>query len=194
MRHDDDVLIHYGVKGMKWGIRRKRGSDGTVTGKKPGRIKRTVDTAKHDLSKRKQLKNVKNMSNEELRSMTNRMQNENDLKRLAGKKSKGKDLYLKGTKMTDAELKTRVERMQLESNLRKQVKTAEKPYKDAAKKVMKGAADIALDIAGDKFAPTGDKKTDALIKTVIKASLADKNNRNDILIKGAKKYTKKEGQ
>ena len=28
----DNYLAHYGIKGMRWGVRRKTGSDGTVTG------------------------------------------------------------------------------------------------------------------------------------------------------------------
>lgn len=29
----EEFLAHYGVKGMKWGVRRKRGADGRVSGK-----------------------------------------------------------------------------------------------------------------------------------------------------------------
>ena len=36
----DLELFHYGVKGMKWGVRRKVGSDGLVEGKPPGRFAR----------------------------------------------------------------------------------------------------------------------------------------------------------
>lgn len=37
-----EYLEHYGVKGMKWGIRRKRGSDGRVSGPKKTSRGRTI--------------------------------------------------------------------------------------------------------------------------------------------------------
>lgn len=35
----DNYLAHYGIKGMRWGVRRKTGSDGTVTDKVESRDK-----------------------------------------------------------------------------------------------------------------------------------------------------------
>lgn len=37
---NDLELFHYGVKGMKWGVRRKVGSDGLAVGKPPGKFAR----------------------------------------------------------------------------------------------------------------------------------------------------------
>lgn len=34
----DDYLMHYGVKGMKWGVRRYQNSDGTLTAKGKKRL------------------------------------------------------------------------------------------------------------------------------------------------------------
>lgn len=42
----EEFLAHYGIKGMKWGVRRKRGSDGTVSGGLSERQKKKVAKAK----------------------------------------------------------------------------------------------------------------------------------------------------
>lgn len=75
-------LAHFGIKGMKWGVRRKRGSDGTVGGKK---------------STKPEKPDPKSMTDEQLRSAINRMQMERqfrDLSTQTAKKSAGKEIAL----------------------------------------------------------------------------------------------------
>lgn len=64
-------LQHYGVKGMKWGIRRKR--------------------AQHeDYQKAHSRKSVREMSDKELRERNNRLQMEQQYAQLTKKKNRGK--------------------------------------------------------------------------------------------------------
>ena len=177
--NEEELLLHYGVKGMKWGVRRSRD-------KGPSTIRRHISSAKRDLGHRKKLKNLKNMTDDELRSTTDRIRRENDLKRLtATKRKKTSNAYLDRAKLSDSELKRKVERLQLEDNLKKQVGTAQKPYKDAAKSFIKSAVDLGLDVAGDKFSPTGDKRTDQMVKTMIKASLEEDKKKQASMVVNA---------
>ena len=64
---DDKTLVHWGIKGMKWGVRRYQNSDGSLT---PAGKKRYSDSDQED--------SIKNMSEEELRKRTNRLRAEND--------------------------------------------------------------------------------------------------------------------
>jgi len=67
----DEYLEHHGIKGMKWGVRRERGSDGTVSG---------------NLSK----VNPRTLSDSDLRAAVNRMQLERQFSQLATERvSKG---------------------------------------------------------------------------------------------------------
>jgi|SRR5690606_1596657 len=62
-----DTLIHFGIKGMKWGVRRKRGTDGRVKGSSgPPRGKNAISK----------------MSDSELRQHINRLQLERQYSQL----------------------------------------------------------------------------------------------------------------
>lgn len=68
-------LYHHGVKGMKWGVRRKR---------------KSVDNTHEDYRRAHNKTDVKNMSDKELRDRNNRLQMERQYSDLTRKTGKGK--------------------------------------------------------------------------------------------------------
>lgn len=83
------VLYHHGIQGQKWGVRRFRNADGTLTpaGKKRARARRSADSTRVKAIRKKK---VSQMSNEELRDANNRLQLERQYNDLTRKKSAGK--------------------------------------------------------------------------------------------------------
>lgn len=99
---EDLELFHYGIKGMKWGVRRKDGPDGTVSSGLKGR-KTTDDTPESEDSKRtKSLRGrkVSSLSNQELKELNKRLDLEQNYSRLTKKPSK----LQKGMKYTQTGL------------------------------------------------------------------------------------------
>lgn len=68
-------LQHYGVKGMKWGVRKA--------------VKTRSDSAKRERSWKKQYRDRGKMSDDELRNVVNRLRLENEFAKLSGQASKG---------------------------------------------------------------------------------------------------------
>ena len=82
----DNELYHYGVLGMRWGVRKsKSGSSGV--GKRSKRSKLTVDPSYKKAHSKKKLKY---MSDNELREINNRLNAEKQYKDLTRTKSRGK--------------------------------------------------------------------------------------------------------
>lgn len=99
----DNELYHYGILGMKWGVRRFQNKDGSLTPRGKSRKKsKSVDTPAHeDYSKAHNKKSVKSMSDAELRARLNRLQMEKNYQTLMGDEN-----VSKGKKIANGILKT----------------------------------------------------------------------------------------
>lgn len=130
-------LEHHGVKGQKWGVRRKIKS-GVTTAK--NEVKLRNDSAKRERSWAKT--DVSKMSTSQLRNQASRVRLENELKRHArgtGNKTVKRE-YLNRSKIDDATLRKRVERLNLEREFNKSAKLSSKSQRDLAKSIIKSAA------------------------------------------------------
>lgn len=79
------TLYHFGIKGMKWGIRRYQNKDGSLTAE--GRQRYNDDYKRAHTGKK-----VSEMSDAELRTINNRLQMERQYANLTKKTSKGKQI------------------------------------------------------------------------------------------------------
>ena len=69
---NNNELYHYGVLGMKWGVRKSRGGGVSKTGRR-GRTAKERPPAHEDYKKAHSKKPVREMSDAELRSRINRL-------------------------------------------------------------------------------------------------------------------------
>lgn len=82
---DDDILAHFGVKGMQWGVRKARSSSG-----KSRKVTRSDDYKESRSLKSKAGKSAKALSNSELEKLNKRLQLEQTYSQLTKNRSKMK--------------------------------------------------------------------------------------------------------
>ena len=80
----DTQLQHFGVKGMKWGVRKSRTSKdraSETTPKPKSTVRKHIDSNKREVGMRKMLKDIDGLPDSEIQRRVNRVRNENDLRR-----------------------------------------------------------------------------------------------------------------
>lgn len=84
----DEVLEHFGIRGMKWGVRRDRESGGGSTTRRGKPV--SVDAARSDKIRRKvKTRGVSSLSNAELKALNERINLEQNYSRLTAGTSGG---------------------------------------------------------------------------------------------------------
>lgn len=142
------TLSHHGIKGMKWGVRRSeaelaraRGETQKTTSKtkKAGGIfQKKAKPQKPAASAKPKAKNISEMSDEELRSMVNRLQLEKQYRDLSPKQvSKGKAFYDKYVAPALADTVRNVAKDYLNKQLRDVLGLKNENYLDTLQKEVK---------------------------------------------------------
>lgn len=103
----DDELAHYGVKGMKWGIRKKRKNQGDEP-----------DSEDYGEATRLRKKSANALSNDELTTIARRRNLENQ----AATKKTATNYEFNLSKLSDQELQTKLNRIRMETEYTKLTK------------------------------------------------------------------------
>lgn len=154
-----DELYHWGIKGMKWGVRRYQNKNGTLTaaGKKhySGDGNAGEDAEQVEYAPKRTGKDASAYTDEELRARISRMQMEDQYRTLMGKTDVRVD-------DPNRELKLEKERLQLQKDvkqLRHDVYVGESfikdVMKDAGKKALTDATAKALGVGGHTLVEKG---------------------------------------
>lgn len=159
MQRYKDELYHWGIKGMKWGVRRYQNKDGTLTaaGKKHynGDGNAGEEAEQVEYAPKRTGKDASAYTDEELRARIQRMQMEDQYRTLMGKTDVRVD-------DPNRELKLEKERLQLQKDvkqLRHDVYVGESfikdVMKDAGKKALTDATAKALGVGGHTLVEKG---------------------------------------
>lgn len=187
---DQDTLNHVGVKGMKWGVR-KRASE------VKNRVNREVQSFKRE---RNQLgiKDPSKMTDEELKNALNRNRLENQLKEEsrktpgigknrreehAARRKTNRDVYLDRGQLSDIELQAKVNRIRSENQLVQEANRVNRKTLETGSSFMAGVGSSLLkDVVSGREYSTGQLITNALIsgsidatKTYLKETKAEEN-------------------
>ena len=186
---EEFYLQHYGVKGMKWGVRKKVASAGRTVKKQ---AKREYDSFKRERAQLK-IKDPRKMTDEELQSTLNRNRLENQLKfeskqtSTIGSRHKGwsystraieglsrkidnRNTYLDRASLSDTELQKKVNRMRTENLLVREANNINRQSIEAGARFIEGASDVMTDSVSGGTASVGKAFTKALVKGASGAS------------------------
>ena len=174
---EEFYLQHYGVKGMKWGVR-KRASVAK------NRIKREVSSYRRERNQLK-IKDPGEMTDRELKKTLNRNRLENQLKEetrkstgigknrkeeRAARRKANRDTYLDRGRLSDKELQAKVNRIRSENQLAQEANRINRKTLETGSSFMAGVSSSLLkDMVSGREYTTGQLITNALISGGIDA-------------------------
>ena len=185
----DTQIQHFGVKGMKWGVRKSRTSKdraSETTPKPKSTLRKYVDSNRRELGMNKMLKDVDTLPDAEVVRRVNRVRNENDFRRAIDntafvdrkRRKQLREEYFNRENLSDAELQERVRRLNLEDNRRREVIRASRPQREAANELIKSVSTQAIGMYTDPttkvFTATGNVVADTMIKDGLKYAKSNK--------------------
>lgn len=177
-RTKEEIIQHYGVKGMKWGVRRyqpypkgsrnagkfvdvQKSKGGPQITKDSGVVERTkakIRSTGREMSMARASREIKNLKPESAKKAVSRAQLETRMKKLSSTKNVGDDQskrdYLNRGSMDDDTLKTKVDTLQLAENMRQSARGSNRDAIDLGKKVATIAAPIAVQLINTKAIDT----------------------------------------
>ena len=151
---DNTELTHWGIKGMRWGVRRYQNADGTLTEKGKKRYDKEMESLKREA---KILKN-RQRTQAKMDKLDAKRKEVEDLRQQYPKKQqkpkKEKPVKKKLKDMTDAEIQEKIDRMNLEKKYRdlladeKKANEIPEEEKSAGHKFVKSVWDDMIKPAG----------------------------------------------
>lgn len=181
--YETDHLSHHGIKGQKWGVRRYQNKDGTLTAEGKQRVKELKGKDPESLSKSD--KKLIEASKKETRDRLQKGKEEKVKQAQAVEKRK-KDVEqgkIKVEDMTAEELKSRMERLQLEKDYKTLI--TDSKTKDGELNMSKRFADrfkkslvdkLASDVGADLIAQTAKAALAAIINKAADNTVVYTNN------------------
>lgn len=176
----DEEIYHWGIKGMKWGVRRFQNPDGSLTqaGKKRYGAEGGEGEEKPNYAPKAPKKSASDYTDDELRAQINRMQMEKQYRDLAGQTNVRED-------DPNRELKLQRERLQLQrdvKNLKKEINSGQtfvgSVLSDAGKKALTTMTTGAMLYMGKQTVKTLFNNPD-LANAVGKGSLDKEEKKKD---------------
>lgn len=160
--YDDDFLMHHGIKGMKWGVRRYQNADGSLTAAGRKRYNAQVSRAKLKEARRKEKEKARELKEE--RASQNRI----------AKAAHGNLSKRQLNKLTNEELKRVNERLKMEQSYKEMMAKIDPSsqqffkWKEWAAKVVGNAVvkmtDKAIDNGVKKLFMTQDERDEQELK------------------------------
>lgn len=182
LNNDIEVeLKHYGIKGMRWGVRRPVGSNGLI--KRAVKQAKKIDTPRSEDSKAvaglrkkaKKTKNIKNMTDEDIRLVTDRVNLENNMKRLASK-TDNKKIYKLKDRLSNDEIRALNQRMQMEANLKESINNANASTIKLGNSLATIAANTTVSVVKSKVS-SNDLEVNSIISTLKQEAIKEGKSR-----------------